>query len=416
MNLRREIFAIIAIILFCTILSSCITRNAEWSNLQTSTYKQETNSSSGQLAAVYKERIYFAAAHDKSYGIYSMNFDGTDLHYEFATEKIIKILLTDDDFYYIGLSYVGKARDERYSLYKYNLEKDEAKLLEGDGRIESIQNAIVTNDGEIILRTIGRIGASKAPSSKVRILSEFVKNPISTIRLTGIDSSNYYELLIFDDYIVTLVDYELNNYSGIEGIKFDNNDAVYSMETREALMWQISEWNNCNFKVVDVDKENIYIAYSNEFIALDRESLEEVFRIKLSAVNGEQLDYALERKAIYYLITAMQDDTKKLYKVDMETLDFEEIMTFDEKKVLINIIDGYIIYAEANEIYSQVVNSDGIGEINYTIDFEKNIVDNSIFEIAGNWLFIYDRGKPRETGPLELLYRINLQTEEVIEN
>lgn len=415
-NTKKTILIFLIITLACFVLAGCIAKNKEWSNLTASEYKKNIDCYSGQLAAIYDGRVYFASGEGDLYGIYSMNLDGTDLYYECSTDKIIKIIISDNKLYYIGLSNVGKSRDERYSLYKYDKDEQETKFVGGDGSYESVENAIILNENEIILRKIGRIGSSKAANSKIDILSEFSQTPKRSAQLFNIDDSYYFRILLYEKYIITLVEHSYFSYNENSKLNFDYNDAVYVIDTGETLMWQIRERTNCDLKVINMNEEYIFLSYLNELIALDIETLTESYRSELDSGDiNEKIEYMFEFEELQYLIASLEDNKKSLYVNDTQNLAFKKIMDFDENKVLIHVDNGWILYSSDDEIYCQKANANGLGEMIYTIKFDENIVYNNIFEIAGNWLFIYDRGKLRETSPLKLLHRVDLDSGEIIE-
>ncbi|MEX1376400.1 MAG: hypothetical protein AB1Z23_02890 [Eubacteriales bacterium] len=405
-------------ITICAVLTGCIgiAKNAEFSNLKTATYKHDIYNSSGQLAAFYNNRVYFASGQGDSYGIYSMNLDGKDFNFEIATRKIIKIIIADDGIYYIELSYLGKSKDERYSLYKYDRENNESVLLSGEGERESAVNAVIFSEDEIFIRQIKMIGTSRGAESYIEMISNISKTPIKSVELFNINESYYYGIIVYDKYIITFAENVYFDPNETSELDFDYNDALYFIDTGESLLWQTRENANCDLKVINTNEEYIFLAYLNELIALDRETLLESYRIKLDITeSSEKIDYMFEYEGLQYLITSTESNKHNLYARDTQNSEFNKIMYFDEKVVLINIVDNCIIYAVNNEVYCQEAKADGLGEIEYTIKFEGNIVDNNIFEIAGNWLFIYDRGKPREIAPLELLYKVNLDTKEIID-
>ena len=102
--------------------------------------------------------------------------------------------------------------------------------------------------------------------------------------------------------------------------------------------------------------------------------------------------------------------------MNSKRLNYTELKTFDDKSILLNFQVDCVIYAEEDKIICQEVGEDGLGDIEYELEFNDNIVQNCLFEVVGNWVFIYDKGKPNNQSPFELVYRVNLKTKEIFKN
>lgn len=404
----------VLLFIFC-LLCSCSSSRIEWSNIKEVMYKQDVNCAKGQLAAVYDNKIFFAGNVNNEYGIYSMDLDGRNIQLEFTSNKIIKLFVTEEKFYYISLNNKRNTKEGIYSLYIYDRESDEVVLLAGDGLNQSVENMMIAND-TILVRMIESLHSSKAPNSYMYYISDFNDLTVADEILLGFNDSNEYKLLIYDDYIITFVEYKYLQYPGKE-IEFDENDSVYNFETNENLMWQHLDGENCDFKVVHTDNDSIYLAYKNNLVIYDKNTLTEKNKVFFQGMSNEyQLDYLIKKENIIYLIFLSDDDQVELYIMNSKSLNYTELKTFDDKSILLNFQVDCVIYAEEDKIICQEVGEDGLGDIEYELEFNDNIVQNCLFEVVGNWVFIYDKGKPNNQSPFELVYRVNLKTKEIFKN
>lgn len=396
---------------------SCTVPNREWSSLHDAYLKKDVESYSGQVSCVYRNRIYYVSNELGEDGVYSMDYEGGNIKLEFTASKIVKLIVKDNKIYYIELSNVDKKRNEMYGLYEYNkVTQETSVVMEGDDT-QSVHNVSVISEDLVFARVYEGIGSSKIYQSYLYEISDKGHTPYVEIKkIATIErNSSILKIIPFDGYFLTTLEYKYN-YDIRENCIGDEQDSVYDIETGETLMPDIFKYGYYNIKVIHTNRNNVYTSNGNQLVIYTKEKLHVKKRVVFDGINeDERLDYAIESNGKLYLIFTNKDKTKKLFAMNMETHEYAELMDFDSRTVLINIQDGGILYAKGKKVYFKNFIDKGLGETKYEIKFDGNIVYNNIFEVAANWLFIYDRGQPYMTTPLELLYKVNLETKEVIE-
>ena len=415
--IRNRTFALILImVLLFSFFAGCQVRNFEWCNVKDTLYKNNVNGAYGQFATGYKDRIYYISNDNDKDGVYSMDSGGEDIRIEFEFNKIIKLIVTDEKIYFIGFEDIGKRKQEIYSFYEFDRESKVISVIRGDVENESVENALITGS-EIFLRVIESLNSSQAPNSFTYDILDKKNECLISTNLEGLDNEHEYEISIYENYIITSVKYLYSMNSNLESGKYDTNTSVYSISTGESLMWRHLEAENNNFKVIYTDDNNIYLSYMNQLIVYDRDTIELKEIISFAGISDyEQIDYLIKSEESMVLIFNSNKDNIRLFSLDKDTFKYNEIKSFNDETVLINVQNGGILFADDNQIIFQSMSVDGLEEVEYIIDFDEDIVDNNVFEVATNWLFIYSKGKKSDTSSFELLYRVNLETEEIIEH
>jgi len=416
--MKKTILIIIVFVFLCLILTSCVIylQDIDWRSIGNSYYKQDKYSTSGQLVTVFDERIYYSDRSKDGAGIYSMDSEGNDIRFEVTTPKIVRMISTDKKIYYIGESSTGKYKGLRYSLYEYDKDNKITKLIAGDGEMDSVYNLIVTSNGSVFYRIIIGIKSPAGFDTYTYGINGNSDEEIISKQVIESNNSEAHEIFVYSDYIITSYNDESRETS------FDDevcgpDDTIYNIETGENLMWDAWYHINSPLKVIYIDETQLYAAYENEVVIFSKNNQEVKKSITISEEGYESyIDYSIESNNKLFLITALINNDQSLYVLDLETLEHKQLKLFDSESVLINIQDDCIIYANSNMIYCQRASIEGLGAIEFEIEFRKNIVENNYFEIAGNWLFIYDKGKSNDDEPFELLYMVNLETREIIKN
>lgn len=416
--MKRSLLILLVITGFCIFFASCawISRNYDWKNVSNTFFKQDIYSPYGQMAAVWNDRLYYVDNRMINDGVYSMDTTGKDVRFEFSSPKIVKLIFSDNAIYYVGLCSTGRNKEKIYGLYEYNKDEKNANLIAGDGRLDSIYNVIMTTKGDVFYRTIIGIGSSAGFNTYTYGINNNGSDELVSKGVVELVNSDTCEIQLYDNYIITMYNDETRPSSFNNSIG-GPDDSIYNIGTRENLMWDAWHGSNCDVKVIYSNEAKLYLANNNDLVIINRDSMEIEEVIEFSELDSiSTLDFAIESNNKLYLIFTLAGNKQELYVMDMETLACEQLNSFDSESILINIQDGCILYAKGDKVYCQNADMNGLGAIEYEIEFRKNIVENNVFEVAANWLFIYDRGKPSKTTPYELLYKVNLETQQIINN
>ncbi len=145
---RKTLLIIIIVLLFlCT---GCFPRSPLNNDLDTRSFYANMKpalANYGKKAAVYENRIYFLSAENGSQGVYSMLFDGTDVHLEFETADIRSLTVTTDGFYYSGYSHVGINDNGDYRCFRlYHRSNAQSKPID---LLSQAKNAELLEDDNV---------------------------------------------------------------------------------------------------------------------------------------------------------------------------------------------------------------------------------------------------------------------------
>jgi hypothetical protein len=232
-----------------------------------------------------------------------------------------------------------------------------------------------------------------------------------------------YDILMYEDYILTY-DYQ----DKMEDIKYleegPKRPNVMAGRDCSFIDGTINKYIDSRqplrspryFKLLCSDDNEVFIAKNNELLVLDKKTLGTNKTIQFQDITEDKkLDYmfCFDDK-MYAIFRELNSPIMQLFSIDKQTDERKWLMDFDEsEQTLINMDAEKILYTEGRKIICRELTSEYVGETLYEIKLKKNIVKNNVFEVAGDWLFIHNRGK--KANPNELLYKINLKTKEVIE-
>lgn len=429
---QNRIFFVLAAVLMLVVLSACheYFGNHDWSDIENTKLKQNVNAYYGQMATCYDGRIYYASQEKGDYGLYSMNPDGGDITYECGLPKITHLIIRPGSFYYVGLKEIEEGQ-RVFGLYYYDKSENEAKEVQYRENQQCVNAAYVAEDGTICIIEKQNINSSIPPKDSTfitdsgiqssdtggepytRIVSDVLQYNIGKVTDGFVIDFNKNFIVGREDHLPYEVEEDNypygKNHIGYDGFSF------YDINQKEIIM-DSNVLNNDNvFKILYADEELILCSVNNKLIEINSETLETRCEYKFDNTNEKMKITFLfkSRDIVYAAFERYGNSNKELYYLNLNTLSNGKAATFSNDKRLLNIYNGTILWAEGKRIYCSNISENGIGDNLFKIDMPENIVDNTIFEVAGDWIFIHERSTNEHAN--NLLYRINLNTLEVVD-
>jgi|GEM_PF-5576139 len=448
MKIEKRVLVFIFILFGAFLNIGC---HPTWYNTETKNivYKYNTLSNTGQSAAVFGDRIYYVSQNNDQSGLYSMDLNGDDVCFEIELPKVTRIIITESCFYYVGVKGISDMHTPS-AFFKYDrvhktLEEVSAEQST-QGFFVTVADAFVLNNENTIIREWENFFSWDG------VVTYCLPEEQHLCISKRFDSLN---LLRFDDFIIVYnsncdgedINEEQNMYVLFDGTIVEGFQSTF-IDIDESKYIQFHERGH--FGPLGVHNERLYFANKNEVLIFDIDSLDLIKTIRFADDLDIENMFFGEKKGFLFLtksnqpIESKQKVTGKVYSIKNCCIDFEELtnsmktnkkgLINDEEKIeylfdlncdktkIIDINEDYILYATKNKL---IFWSIGLQENAREIKLKRNLLKNKIFEIAGDWLFIYDQGKEKmgsyifdkpidASEPNQLKYIINLKTFEVI--
>ena len=376
-------------------------------------YKQDSFVNGGQFSAVYGERIYFLSQ-EKGEGIHSMNLNGTDIRFEFEVPKIAELIINENTLYYLGVSEIQQNSNRTYDLFSRNRQTGETKKIVYKDNMEdnrTVSRAYVTESGTVFICENTSIYSS-------------VEDPNGLYIYNDSDTLQKNETQLEDRMLIEAEDYMLVYPSEKTG-KYDNPryfSEEWSVVDKRTSGLCLSEnmFSDRYFRVVFFDESYYYAAYYNELHIIDRATNETEEKITFSILDTENnwinnaiVRTVLDRGEYLAVLMGTRFETSYVYYVDKNSFSFGEMPIIEDGWILIDTDSEGYLYFDGKTLIKQQVYTYGFSDIIFEIKLRGIKEAEGLFEIAGDWLFIYEKSNSEE--PNKLLYRINIETQEVVD-
>jgi hypothetical protein len=376
----------------------------EYSDTRDVMRKQDNDMNTGQSAACFGGRIYYVSQENGEDGIFSMNEDGSDIRFELSAPKITRLVVLDNSIYYVGISTVSHG-EKLFGLYEYDRASGEVEEVQYTQYPDSVDDAYVTANGVICVLEDYATQSSVSPKNYAYILNRneaAISSSVTNDCMVQRDSDFVYSSSTF--------------FPDNENLASNTSCAFLDVATGNSLMDNMEISDVTYFKPLYAQNDKIWFALDNELLEIDKETLKINFIYRLDdSVKDMKLTYMYkDGDNAYVLFEKYGSEKQLLYILQLEQVWSEEIDTFNKSKVLLHIGDGCIYWAENNILHCNAIGEKGISESIFEIKIPENIVKNNLLEIAGNWLFIYKQAKSAGTDTNQLLYKVNLETQEII--
>jgi|AGTN01.2.fsa_nt_gi hypothetical protein len=443
----RKYLLITLIIVLLLILTSC---SLPGDNLNIN-FKNDKLSNIGYAAVVYEDRIYYVSNELGTSGIYSMHFDGSDIRMETANPDITGIEIRDKTLYYGGLIRINKklatiqsSTIQDHTIYKCAL-GEKAHLISQVPQNYNLKKFFISQDGykfmchgSDIMETLNLLDTTFSQSfsnvnDKVATVSFQYTNK-SGYGIESDEGSNtvnvlkniyqYGDLCIIAAHIPE--DYESDMFT------FTEDPYVLDSNTGELVIAYDQKQADA-LKAFYMDESSIYCSYKEMIIIIDRLT----YQIKTAFIPeglSEEYNITYMTKCgsdIYIIADNWRDQNRKLrplkgeifYIMDSGTFDCKEVLNIGSDKRIIGIDEDYIILLDDTVIYKLEINNGSIGEKTKIVD-APSAFDKEYYTIdyAADWMFIYKTIYSEQDDTNinlygeQLIYKINLQSGEVIQN
>ncbi|MGI5850456.1 MAG: hypothetical protein ACOX8Q_10415 [Christensenellales bacterium] len=399
---------LVLMILFCFVGCRTYTKGYEYSYTQSAMHKQHVGAYTGQSAACHNGRIYYVSQEGDKDGIYSMKDDGSDVRFELEAPKITRLIVMDDSIYYVGVNEIFEG-EKHFGLYQYNRNYAGLQQVMYTEYPDSAYDAYVTEDGTICVLEVHGTTGSIAPDDYAYIYNN--KEPFVSATVSGHcmiqrnDEVIYTGGILYDGYI-------------LKNMVSEVNCSFLDATTGMMVMDNMYAGDNRYFKALYAQDKKIWCSLNNSLLEIDSETLKinYIYVFDDDDLKDLKLSYMYNCKDIAYVIFEKRwSDVQWVYALDLERSAYNKIETFNSGKALLHIENGQIIWAQGNKIHCNSISKNGIGDTAYEIEMPQNIVGNNILEIAGDWLFIHKKAQAARTDTNQLLYKVNLKTQQIID-
>ena len=379
-------------------------------DIKTVEYKPDTYSNSGQMAVCFDNKIYFVSQEKSRLGIYSMSQDGTDVSFEYPASKMSRLIITDRAIYYVGRSDEAFDNQWIYSLFKINLQDGSIIRIEPNLEYsDSVYDAYVFDDERIAMLETKNLNSS-IPDAEALSFSGIKAEYDNSWGNCFYQKDDKYKYNVYFDKVGRLY-FSSADYGSYEYFK---EATVVDAETGNQVMGSISHTRKNFVKLLGTDNDILIFGEYNSLVFVDFDSKEKEKRIELVDMNSRMwIDYIFRFSDNYIVVATNDNDRIELFNVDVNRSESVQMMSFNSKRLFLHAEEDKIYYAQGNKIICKIVSEDGLGKIQFEIEMPKKIVKGNLFEIAGEWLFIYERSD--SVRPHKLLYRVNLLTKEVVD-
>lgn len=400
-QVRVFVIFILIVIFFC----GCRTYSPsyEYSDTRNIMRKQDVYINTGQCTAYYDGRIYYISQEDGYDGIYSMDENGGDIRFELSTPKITRLIVLEDSIYYVGVKEVYNG-ETLFGLYSFNRANSTVEEVQYTQYPDSVDDAYIATDGTVCVMEDYGVKTSNSPKDYLYLCGSqsFISSNISNDCIIQLNSQ-----LVFSGN---------NLYMDAENLIGDESCALLDAITGNILMDNTELYKAPYFKALYAQDDKLWFALDNELLEIDRETLKINFVYRFdNAVDNMKLTQMYKTEDIAYVLFEKRgSDIQLLYALQLEQAWSMEIGSFNNNKVLLHISNGSICWAENDMIYCNIINEAGIGSSIFDIEMPKSIIKGNLLEIAGNWLFIYKSAQAAGVQTNQLLYKVNLSTQNII--
>ena len=453
----KKIIAMTILLISFIILTSC---ELFWENDNLRiNLKQNKLSNYGYAALTYNDRIYYISNEKEISGIYSMKMDGTDVRLEAQNPSITSLQIYDDCLYFLGLLEINSSRSfytpiesssNIFGLYRKPLGGNNVYISAFTPANENITAFYYSNEGNIILKT----GTSEGEmyfygSNEVDFLSklEFLyPDDVYYDNNTNDDDYEFTKDMYVYEYgdIMFILDNQYDEKIG----HFRNEGRIIELGTNKIVKldhhYDYSNIDNC-YPIFSNDKYIYFIYnsfYENEktnfcdnimFFILDRKKLEVIDSFFLKEIGkNEKISQVVECNEVLYFIvdewsvrgtTTLPIKKEKLVSMDTNTFKCKIIAEMKDGERIIGLTEDSIIYYKNKGVYKINLKSDIELESEKILDISMNLnSDKYTIDYAGDWMFIYKiygeftYASKGEKVAQQLLYKININTGEIMEN
>ena len=443
----KKYIKVIILIGLVLILVSCSSLKPD--NLKID-FKRDKSSYLGYAAAVYEDRIYYVSNELGTSGIYSMTSDGSDVRLEAASPDITSIEVKEGILYFSGLFRINKSggiwRDQFYTDNEHTLYScafsGYTKTVDYINSNYNVPKFYISQNGyaaisygsegtqELRLFDKERNESFSDTSDKIVTISfQYIEKSVFDTKSGNLEDKtenilkNIYQfgdLLIIARHVP-----EDNDYNRIPGDPY-----ILDSNTGE-LVLAFDRKQTDALKAFCMDEENIYCSYKEMMVILDKAT----YQVKTTFIpdglsNEYNITYLTKYGDKIYIIADYwrgQDNEslpllgEKLYIMDPNTFECTQLLDLGSNQRTIGMYENYIILLDNGTIYKVDLNGGIIGERTKLLDAPSDIYSQPYtIDYAGDWMFIYktypEYGSKSDLPGQQLLYKINLQNGEVIQN
>ncbi len=448
--MKRNNKFIILTVLIISILASCSPRYTDCLRIN---LKTDRISHLGYDAAVYKDRIYYISNELGASGIYSMGFDGTDIRIEIENPSITSIEISDSTLFFNGLFLINKRESsiETSSINNHTIYSGllgETTQISDYTRPWNINSFFVSPSGYTVI-SYGSFMEELFLYDK-ELLESFsdIDNRIATLSFSYSDSSinksveeDTLEDISTEDILKNVYQFgdmyiiaeHVRDPKGINYITY--NEKPYILDTHTGDLVLSFNYNQSDaLKAFYMDKSNIYCAYKDMVVTVDRASCQVVATfVPKGLSNNYHVTNIFKHNDIYYIIAQYWRDHdkkwlplmgEKLYILNPLTFETSEVLDLGQGQRIIGIYDKYIILLVNSIIYKANLDNGQIGEKIKLCNVPSDIyLKNYSIDYAGDWMFIY-KIYPEHGGftygsdspGQHLFMKVNLVNGEIIRN
>lgn len=455
--MRRKIGIAILITLVSILLAAC--SNYYPTEMRVN-FKQDTQINSGIASAVYGDRVYYVSNELGKSGIYSMGTDGSDVRMETQNPSVIYLQVMDGDLVYSGI---------------YEADENNSSSLPTTGYCHKVYestknqsyNTIINDILEDVYYNYNIVGNYQTGKGTQVYVENGGLDKIyyDELYLLKLNERKILEQSFFEfDYVTAQMEFDglgdskVSSEQETANFKIDQYEdsiVLYSGDREEDENCYIypmgsvfSDGDSGNlginekYSILSINGTTMYLSFhTNNHI--DRGMLIELNlatkEIRTNTPQGlgenECAVYAAKHNGEILVVTENADSyeelqlyprNQKLQVLDTQTLELREIFESGEKGQILAIQDEYIVVLEENVIYKYKM-ADGVVGARNKIAEVSNLPKSGVqpeqyqVDVAGDWLFFYKiyggyvSSYSTDMGQ-QLLYKINLETGEVLEN
>lgn len=441
--MKKIIKVFLLLLCVLSILSACTNRvvvdylKMSWRNDKTSNH--------GYAAAFYNERIYYVSNESGDAGIYSMELDGSDVRIELKNPSITYLEVIKNKLYFAGLKEIAEnvydpwvAAKNKHSLYSFDLGDGQQREF-NTRRGNTIRFFIPENDYKVI--TGGSISTSTSVYDNSFDRTDRTDDLVDRTEI--IDKTTFSFRYRDEDVKKDL--YQLGDMiiismflpEDFESSWFPDNSHPYVIDKNTGeLVFKDATYTNqkTTLKAFYMDEKNIYCSYNDMVVVLDclsfdvvssfiPEGLDEEFNIEyMTKLNGDIYFVADKWRETAYKAPPLINE--KLYKMNPDTFEYEELLDLNARKRILALDENYIILLDKEKIFKCDLIDGNIGDRQKLCDAPSQFYSkNHLVDIAGDWMFIY-KIYPQigstvyefELPGQQLLMKVNLKSGKVIRN
>ena len=414
-------YFIVVCFVFVTLIvgSGCVhlQRNLEESKTREVMYKPHPTHYAGQMAVCWGDRIYYVSSESGKDGIHSMRSDGSDVRFEFEVSKITRLIATDEAFYYVGVYEIEEKNHQLFALFKKEHDLSESEMLPMVYEYaESTCDAYVAQDKVIAVIEIAGTTSSVGTQETLNFIGVDRIVEINNGDKYYFDNSQVYSVNVYADELGTYAfSGEITRYHDGENVQIEQMSVVDTL-TGISVMSYISHESMQYIKLLYVLDDTFVFGEYNKLVLMDRYNHEKYKKIEVKNMEeGMWIDYVFKCDDGFVAIVKQENrNNDQLFIINTDSDETAEIMKLSDK-ILIDVQVGSVFYAKGNRIYCQAIDGISLGDVVCETRIPENLMRNKVFEIAGDWLFIHKHVNNVEWATNQLLYKVNLKTQEVID-